>query len=269
MGRKVLFFLLALSITSVKSQTKQHSRIILTSDDVIDGIILTPKSRDYFDVVSGRDTIKVMRSDIKVIQLSDGSILRFDSLTGKPIFYKSDAKVEPEILTIKKANRKENTWFMAYCPIISRGFIGASLGYITNDQLGIYFGVAIGRDLTEADNYYDKISRYLADEIFEDQFNRERTSTSSYQIGLTIKVLNGFYLFGAIDKINHAGFREYYDRTHILGTDGNYIIKDSSKDESMKGYLFGAMIKTSNEFYIQLGITTEEQSFMLGFGVML
>ena len=95
---------------------------------------------------------------------------------------------------------------------------------------GYYLGIgSTFNNPDSAKNYYKNIDRVMAEQTFGDQF------TGSYDY--YFKLWGGF-VYPLFDKLiagigisggQHAVARTYYDSTHILGTNGNYIIIDKSE----------------------------------------
>lgn len=124
------------------------------------------------------------------------------------------------------------------------------LSYSSSNQIGI-FGTAIfdkswgwfcgigGKldDPSGKSNYYEDVDRTLAEDTFGDTYQKTLSHTFSITIG-AIKRINEFSLGGGISFLNIKKYRQYYDSSHILGKNGQYIIDDS---ESSKFGLVGVV----------------------------
>ena len=154
-------------------------------------------------------------------------------------------------------------------------FIQAPIGissvfHFKKSYLGMYFDVKFGTgDKLEGKDYTGIISINEAENVYNDPFRGEKeTGIILFDIGLSYAMTKNKNLlaYGGLGYTTESVYRQYYDPTHILSSDGNYYIEDESKSSSGANFTAGLIYIMQSGLTLQGGFDVAPAGVNLGIG---
>jgi hypothetical protein len=145
--------------------------------------------------------------------------------------------------------------------------IGSLIGFSLGNNFGWFidckFNTLIGND--NSSSYYENISVYQAEEIFQDYRIGETQVRVAANIGIIKPISPNFAYYLGLGAYVFATEYLYYDKFHILGDYGHYWIPSGIDNEGIN-CCFGLLTFLEN-FYFQTGFDTcfKELTFGIGF----
>lgn len=132
-----------------------------------------------------------------------------------------------------------------------------------NDHFGYYGAFRIGgKHAGEGSNYYESISKNTAENFFNDPLLRTEEGSITLDAGFTQYVNKYFYLYYGLGVTSFSGYRVYYDRTGILGT--NYLINDKNKTKLAANVFLGGILKIDDFLSVNIGWLTQPKGLNIG-----
>ena len=154
-------------------------------------------------------------------------------------------------------------------------FIQAPIGissvfYFKKSYLGMYFDVKFRTgDKLEVKDYTGIISINEEENVYNDPFRGEKeTGIILFDIGLSYAMTKNKNLlaYGGLGYTTESVYRQYYDPTHILSSDGNYYIEDESKSSSGANFTAGLIYILQSGLTLQGGFDVAPAGVNLGIG---
>lgn len=154
-----------------------------------------------------------------------------------------------------------------YSTNLPKEVIGLSVFSIHQNKTGYWGDIkwSPGALRSGNDDYYDNISRGIAENTWNDPLLSEKEEWISLNFGLTRGIAAKTAIYGGVGVAQSYHYRQYYDSFQILGNNGQYWIADESQDKTYPNIIIGLLFLVSDR--VTLNIGTESVPNGIDFGI--
>lgn len=157
--------------------------------------------------------------------------------------------------------------FTGWVVNIPKQFLGFTFAFTTPKSLGFYLDMKSGYPIREFDkNFYRSLT---VDEV-ENTYKHLHFATDENWItlnfGFTKTISKNFSIYSGLGFSQYTEYRKYYDQNEILGTNGDYWIKDENECELKSNFFIGLIAVLRASQIGQIGFETKPPGVTVGFG---